>query len=127
MAALDTDAWLAAAASFGARYAVLVADHMTGFTLWPTKAHNLSIAATRFRGGQGDVVAEFRSSCARRGVAPGLFYSTHFNWFLGVNEYAVGWPRMYGGEALTQAAYEDIVLAQLAELQVRRAGGGRGL
>lgn len=120
MAALNTDAWLEAATAFGARYAVLVADHMTGFALWPTAQHNLSIAATSYRGGKGDVVAEFRASCARFDIAPGFFYSTHFNWFLGVNEYRVGWPRMYGGAPLTQEEYEDVVIAQLAELQVSR-------
>ena len=113
---LSTDAWLDAAASFGARYAILVADHMAGFALWPTRATNLSIAATAWRGGRGDVVADFFASSQQRGIQPGLFYSTHFNWGLGVNLYRVGWPRMYGGEPLSQTAYEDIVLAQLSEL-----------
>jgi alpha-L-fucosidase len=56
LADLDTDAWVAAAASFGAKYIVLVADHMTGFTLWDTKYHNYSIAHTKYKGGGGDVV-----------------------------------------------------------------------
>jgi hypothetical protein len=116
LAGLSTDAWLDAAVSFGARYAVLVADHMTGFTLWPTRVHNVSIAATRYRGGAGDVVAEFRASAAARGIAPGFFYSTHYNWVLGVNDYAVGWPRVFGGAPLSAAAYQEAVLAQLAEL-----------
>ena len=30
------------------RYVILVADHMTGFTLWDTKIHNYSIAGTRY-------------------------------------------------------------------------------
>ena len=119
---LDTDAWLAVAASFGARYAVLVADHMSGFTLWPTRQHNVSIASTLWRGGAGDVVADFLRSCKAARVAPGVFYSTHYNWVLGVNEYAVGWPRTYGGPPLTQAAYEDIVLAQLQELAAYQGG-----
>ena len=117
---LDTDAWLAAASSFGARYAVLVADHMSGFTLWPTRVHNVSIAATAWRGGKGDVVADFFASAARVGIAPGLFYSTHFNWVLGVNNYRVGWPRLYGGAPLTQAEYESLALQQLAELSAYR-------
>ena len=31
---LDTDQWVETAVSFGARYAVLVVDHFSGFTLW---------------------------------------------------------------------------------------------
>jgi alpha-L-fucosidase len=115
--ALDADAWLAAAASFGARYAVLTAAHMTGFALWPTRAHNVSMAAaTSWRGGGGDVVADFFAAAARANISAGVFYSTHFNWVLGVNEYRVGWPRLYGGAPLTQAAYEELVLLQLREL-----------
>jgi alpha-L-fucosidase len=76
---LNVSAWLAASASFGARYAVLVADHMSGFTLWPTKVHPVSIASTAFRGGRGDVVAEFRAAAAIQGIAAGFFYSVRFN------------------------------------------------
>jgi alpha-L-fucosidase len=43
-AGLDTDHWLACAASFGARYAVLTAKHHDGFCLWPT-------ATTTYSGG----------------------------------------------------------------------------
>lgn len=118
---LDADAWLAAAQSFGARYAVLVADHMTGFALWPTRAHNASVASTAWRGGKGDVVRDFLTACAARGVAPGVFYSTHFNWVLGVNNYAVGWPRLFGGPTLTQREAEDVMLAQLEELAAYQA------
>lgn len=123
---LSTDVWVAAAASFTAQYIVLVADHMSGFALWPTQQHNASIAATSWRGGKGDVLKDFRASCARAQVSPGLFYSTHFNWVLGVNEYKVGWPRLYGGPQLTQAQYEDVVLAQLGELAAYPAADGLG-
>ena len=47
----DTDAWAKVAASFGAKYMVIVADHMTGFTWWDTKFHNYSIAHTQYKGG----------------------------------------------------------------------------
>lgn len=40
---LDTDQWLKAAKAAGATYAVLVAKHCSGFSLWPTKAHPYSV------------------------------------------------------------------------------------
>ena len=40
---LDTDQWLRAAKAAGATYAVLVAKHCSGFSLWPTKAHPYSV------------------------------------------------------------------------------------
>ncbi len=118
MSELNVSAWMAASASFGAKYSVLVVDHMAGFTLWPTKQHNVSIQATAYKGGRGDVVRDFRAAAAAAGIARGLFYSTHYNWALGVDEYRAGAvPRTYGGAPLTQAQYEDKVLAQLAELK----------
>ena len=121
---LNVSAWLSASASFGARYSVLVADHMSGFTLWPTRVHNVSIAATSYKGGGGDVVADFRAAAAAQGIAAGVFYSTHFNWALGVDNYVAGAvPRTYGGQPLSQAEFEGAVLAQLAELKAYEADG----
>lgn len=48
--ALDTDEWVAAAASFGAKYIVLVADHMTGFTLWDTQVRAATLNTQSIRG-----------------------------------------------------------------------------
>jgi len=114
-AALDTDAWVATAASFGAKYIVLVADHMTGFTLWDTAAHDYSIAHTAYKGGGQDVVRDFVASCAKHGVRPGYFYSMHFNWFLGVDGFEVGHPPL-GPRSYTQQEYLAIAEAQLREI-----------
>ena len=73
--ALDTDQWLATAASAGAKYAILVAKHCSGFSLWPTRAHDFSVASSPWRGGKGDVVADFIKSCGRFGIRPGLYAS----------------------------------------------------
>ena len=76
-----------------------------------------SVASVAWAGGKGDVVASFHASCTKRGVGPSLFYSTHYNWVLGVNNYEEGWPRLYGGPPLTQAQYAASAGAQLEELQ----------
>ena len=124
MESLNVSAWLTASASFGAKYSVLVADHMAGFTLWPTKVHPVSIASTSFEGGNGDIVKDFRVAAAAQGIAPGFFYSTHYNWALGVDNYrAEAVPRTYGGPLLNQSAFEDLALAQLAELHLYESDG----
>jgi len=121
---LNVSAWLAASAAFGARYSVLVADHMAGFTLWPTAVHNVSIAATAYARGRGDVVADFRAAAAAANIAPGFFYSTHYNYALGVDDYRAGAvPRAYGGPPLDAAAYEAAAIAQLRELAAYEADG----
>ena len=98
--------------SFGAKYIVLVADHMTGFALWNTTVHNFSIAHTPL---QRDVVAEFAASCKKYGVRAGFFYSLHFNWYLGVDGFKVGHPPL-GPRSYTQEEYLKIAEAQLDEL-----------
>ena len=112
---LDTDAWAAVSASFGAKYIVMVADHMTGFTWWDTKYHNYSIAHTKYKGGGVDLVKEMIASCKKYDLKLGFFYSVHFNWFLGVDGFKVGHPPL-GPTQYTQAEYVAIAQGQLAEI-----------
>lgn len=111
-ASLDTDQWLATAASAGAKYAVLVAKHCSGFSLWPTGVHGYSVAASPWRGGKGDVVKDFFASCERFGIQPGLYASASCNGYLGVDN--PGRPRT--GKPEDQLNYNDIVMRQLTEL-----------
>ena len=110
--ALDTDEWARVTAAFGAKYVILVADHMTGFALWDTAAHNYSIAHTQ-RG--GDVVREMIASCKKYGLKLGVFYSIHYNWYLGVDDWKVGHPPL-GNRNYTQNEYEKIASGQIREL-----------
>ena len=129
--AFDAAALLTACTAFGARYVVFVADHMAGMALWPSAAPGaLTIANTSYKGGRGDIVGEVAAAAGAAGVKLGFFYSTHYNYAQGVNNYVVGWPRAYGGAPLTQAQYEDLVLVQLQELAgyaaAASSGGGAG-
>ena len=113
--AIDTDEWARVSASFGAKYIVMVADHMTGFTWWDTKYHNYSIAHTKYKGGGADLVREMLSSCRKYNLKLGFFYSVHFNWFLGVDGYKVGHPPL-GPRKYTQEEYLEIAKGQLREI-----------
>eukprot|EP00658_Telonema_sp_P-2_P054327 TRINITY_DN43213_c0_g1_i1.p2 TRINITY_DN43213_c0_g1~~TRINITY_DN43213_c0_g1_i1.p2 ORF type:complete len:579 (-),score=102.30 TRINITY_DN43213_c0_g1_i1:283-2019(-) len=117
---LDTDKWAQVAKSFGAKYVVLVADHMSGFALWNTAQHNYSMASSLYKGGGGDVVADLVASCRSAGLEIGFFYSVHFNWWLGVHDFQVGHPRIDPTlPNLTQADYLSAAKAQLTELVSR--------
>ncbi len=109
---LDTDQWLETAAAAGARYAVLVAKHCSGFSLWPTAAHDYSVRSSPWRNGQGDVVADFVASCQRFGIRPGIYYSTSCNAFCDVDNPGL----VRSGSATAQAAYNRLVALQLQEL-----------
>ena len=83
---LDTDQWIKAASDMGAKYAVLVANHCTGFSLWPTKLDNYSVKASPWKEGKGDIVADFIKSCEKFKLKPGLYYSTGCNGYYGIND-----------------------------------------
>ena len=114
-AQLDTDQWIATAVAAGARYAVLVAKHCSGFSLWPTAAHEYSVAQSGWRDGRGDIVGDFIASCAKFGVQPGLYYSTSCNAYCGVDNPG----KVKSGEDADQARYNEIVMQQLTEIWTR--------
>ncbi len=114
-AALDTDQWVETAVSAGAKYAVLVAKHCSGFSLWPSAAHGYHVGSSPWRGGQGDVVGDFMASCAKYGVQPGLYYSTSCNAYCGVDNPG----KVLSGDPADQARYNQVVTTQLSELWTR--------
>ena len=109
---LDTDQWIKASKSAGATYAVLVAKHCSGFSLWPTKAHPYSVKNTPWREGKGDIVKDFIASCNKYGLKPGIYASTTANGYLRVDNPG----KVVSGIPAEQQKYNDIVKMQLTEL-----------
>lgn len=109
---LNTDQWVETAKKLGAKYAVLVAKHCTGFSLWPTKAHDYNVANSPWKDRKGDVVADFIASCKKYGLLPGLYYScpTNYKWKIN-NRVAV---EDKSPEYLEK--YIEMMLVQLREL-----------
>jgi len=109
---LDTDQWISAAKSAGATYAVLVAKHCSGFSLWPTKAHSYNVRNTPWRNGEGDIVKDFMASCKKYGLKPGIYASTTANGYLKVDNPG----KVVSGDSDEQKRYNEIVKLQLTEL-----------
>ncbi len=123
--ALNTDNWALAMRALGAQYAVLVAKHTCGFTLWPTRSSlNLSDSKVPYNYSVQhsavpnlDVVASFVQSCQRVGIRTGFYYSAVSNSFLNVQQGVVQNDSLSPGQLLvTQEAYDDLVMEQLTEL-----------
>ena len=108
---LEPEQWVRSAAELGAKYAVLVTNHCTGFSLWNTKVNDFSIASTKWRGGGGDICREFVDACARYGLKPGFYYSTGCNGYYNINDEV---QRDYRSDFYQ--AYVKNVEAQVTEL-----------
>ena len=65
---LDAEDWMAASAAMGMKEICLTAHHEGGFALWPSKFTNYSVAASRWRGGKGDVLREFVDAANKWGI-----------------------------------------------------------
>ncbi len=109
---LNTDQWIKSAKAAGAKYAVLVAKHCSGFSLWPTKAHDYNISKSPYKNGKGDIVKEFLASCKKYGLKPGIYASTTANGYLKVDNPG----KVVSGDPEEQKRYNRIVQKQLTEL-----------
>ena len=99
--ALDAREWARVARRAGFRAIVLTAKHHDGFCLWPTRTTTHSVAASPWRGGQGDVVREFTEACRAEGIRAGLYLSP--------------WDRNHPAYG-DSPRYNDVYVAQLTEL-----------
>lgn len=109
---LDTDQWIETAAKAGAKYAILVAKHCSGFSLWPTKAHDYHVGNSPWKDGKGDLVKDFIASCKKYGVNPGIYCSASANAYMEVENPG----RVVGGTEEDNQKYNEIVMQQLTEL-----------
>jgi alpha-L-fucosidase len=101
---LDARQWARVARAAGFRAMILTAKHHDGFCLWPTRTTRHSIAASPWRGGQGDVVREFVDACRAESLKAGVYLSP--------------WDRnapVYGDSP----RYNDFYIEQLTELLTR--------
>jgi len=111
---LDTDQWIAAARSAGASYAIFTATHFNGFLQWQSDLYPYGVKQASWRNGQGDVVADFVTSCRAAGIRPGLYFSTHRNSYQTVWDHWVDWGT--GRGTARQAAFNRIAERMTEEL-----------
>ncbi len=117
---LDPGQWARVAAGFGMGELILTAKHHDGFCLWPSETTHHDIAASPWRNGEGDLVAEFADAARAEGLAVGLYVSP--------------WDRNhpdYGGPEYLEAYRTQLRelltgYGDIAEIWVDGANGGTG-
>jgi alpha-L-fucosidase len=72
---LDCEQWVTVAKNAGVKYMVLVCKHHDGFCLWQTKTTEYCVRNSPWKGGKGDVVAEFVAACRKHGMQFGFYLS----------------------------------------------------
>ena len=55
--------------------------HVDGFSLWPSKANNYTVAQSPWKGGQGDVVAEFVAAAKRANIGACFYIILGFDFY----------------------------------------------
>ncbi|MDF2989851.1 MAG: Alpha,3/4-fucosidase [Microbacterium sp.] len=100
-ASLDAGQWARAMKDAGMRGVILTCKHHDGFALWPSAVSSHTVAASPWRGGRGDLVAEVAAACREHGLKFGVYLSP---WDRTERSYGSG------------EAYDDFFVAQLTEL-----------
>ena len=98
---VDTDQWMKAVKSAGAKYAVLVAKHHDGFTLWPSEQTDYGVKSSPWMNGKGDLVRMASDSARANGLKFGVYLSP--------------WDR-HEPKYKDPKAYDEYYLKQLDEL-----------
>lgn len=112
---LDTDQWMDAAKAAGAKYAIFVAKHCSGFCQWQTDIYPYGVKQSSWRKGKGDMVEDFVRSCRKYNIKPGLYASVSANAYLEVDNPGLI-NRGQGGSSDLQAAYVRICEQMITDL-----------
>jgi alpha-L-fucosidase len=72
---LDADQWVRSVKEGGGKMVVLVCKHHDGFSLWPTRYSDHSVAASPWKNGQGNLVREVADAARKYGVELGVYLS----------------------------------------------------
>ena len=104
---LDTDQWCEAVKASGSKGIMITAKHHDGFCLWPSEYTDHDIAASPYKDGKGDILAELTESCEKYGLEMGIYLSP---WDMHEESYG------------DTEAYNEFYMNQLRELLDGRYG-----
>lgn len=93
----DMDQWIKSLKDSGFKLAILTVSHETGFFFHQSDATPYSMKALKWQDGKGDLLRDFKASCEKYGLLPGVYIGTRWNAFYGVYDFKVS-----GNDAFAQ-------------------------
>jgi alpha-L-fucosidase len=85
----DMDQWIKSLKEGGFKIAILTVSHETGFFLHQSSATPYSMKALKWKDGEGNILRDFKTSCEKHGILPGVYIGTRWNAFYGVYDFKV--------------------------------------
>jgi alpha-L-fucosidase len=85
----DTDQWIRSLKDGGFKMAILTVSHETGFFFHQSDATPYCMKALRWQDGKGDVLKDFKASCEKYGILPGVYIGIRWNSFYGIHDFKV--------------------------------------
>ena len=83
----DTDQCIRSLKDAGFKIAILTVSHETGFYFHQSDATPYCMKALRWRDGKGDVLRDFKASCEKYGILPGVYIGIRWNAFYGIHDF----------------------------------------
>ncbi|MGM0376689.1 MAG: alpha-L-fucosidase [Bacteroidota bacterium] len=85
----DTDQWIKTLKEAGFKIAILTVSHETGFFHHQSDATPYNMKALKWKNGKGDILRDFKESCEKYGILPGVYIGTRWNAFYGIYDFKV--------------------------------------
>ncbi len=85
----DMDQWIKSLKDSGFKVAILTVSHETGFFFHQSSATPYSMKALNWQDGKGDILRDFKASCKKYDILPGVYIGTRWNSFYGVYDFKV--------------------------------------
>lgn len=85
----DMDQWIKSLKDAGFKIAILTVSHETGFFFHQSDATPYCMKALKWQDGKGDILRDFKASCEKYGILPGVYIGTRWNSFYGIHDFKV--------------------------------------
>ena len=85
----DIDQWIKSLKDGGFKIAILTVSHETGFFFHQSDATPYCMKALKWQDGKGDILRDFKASCEKYNILPGVYIGTRWNSFYGVYDFKV--------------------------------------